>query len=169
MLLIDETRNAWREATPVSALAYIVGLIDGEGCIYASRRSPRSTSGRSIAARMLVHVKISMTDRGPIEFVAKWFGCKVYSYLPRKEGGRGVFAIELSNAKRVRRFLEPLLPYLTGKREQAKLALRFAATFSPGRNISEADKTVRAQVWSVMRDGTHYPSGTRRRFGCPLK
>ena len=96
----------------IAILAYLAGILDGEGTIYLRRR------GRNVDFR----VAVSMTDREPLDLFQKTFGGGVVHYDVPKGGNKGVFrwAISSSGAERA---LSALAPYLFIKKRKAQIAL----------------------------------------------
>lgn len=94
-------------------VAYLAGLIDGEGYIGVKR------SGRSFHAR----IQVRMVDEPAIAFLRDTLGG---SYYREKEqpGRRPLYCWQASDAAAAR-ILHAVLPYLRVKREQAETVLAF--------------------------------------------
>src|SRR3990167_6987924 len=104
-----------------TTIAYLAGLVDGEGYIGIKKtRSPHSVSP-------LYHerIQVRMVHEGSIKFLADTLGGKYYVEKPRSAQGRPLFFWQASDALACR-ILETLLPFLIIKRESALtvLALR---------------------------------------------
>lgn len=89
--------------------AYLAGIIDGEGTIYAIRR------------RRSVRVYVVNTDERLIRWLEREFGGLVYRREPR-HGWKAKFEWHVVS-RDVSRILTLVLPYLVIKREQAELGL----------------------------------------------
>lgn len=104
------TENAM---TPNEKLAYLAGLIDGEGCISTSCGTNSS-----------VRIAVSMcTPQGP-QFMAEVFGGSIRLQAMSKSafGRRPQYRWE-ARACKAEVVIRALLPYLREKREQAEVAL----------------------------------------------
>lgn len=104
----------------VATLAYCAGIIDGEGYVGCSRKSPRGTS---ISYRFVVRVFVTMADREPVEMVARLVGAPV-SVRDRKAKPThsAMFQMEVQSHRAVQ-LLKLLMPYLVCKKRQAELAI----------------------------------------------
>lgn len=90
-------------------LAYIAGIIDGEGTIM-------------LAKGKWWHVKVGMTDRGIIEWLAS-FGGTFTETIRLAENRKDVYTWVVARNRDVVILLEALLPYLRVKRKLAEQAL----------------------------------------------
>jgi hypothetical protein len=107
---VPEQRPQLQMPTDPAVLGYIAGIVDGEGSIYK-----RSQDGHW-------HLKVGMTDRPLIEWLAA-FGGRFY-VESRPEGRKTPYTWCVSRRVDLRHALTALLPYLRVKRELAVLALR---------------------------------------------
>lgn len=99
------------DRSPEEQLAWAVGIFEGEGCIgsYVYPYQPK---------RSYVCV-IAMTDYDTIVAVASIFGGKVSGPYMHKSWKQQQFRWRVTSKKRVREFLERILPFL-GVRRMAK-------------------------------------------------
>jgi hypothetical protein len=92
-------------------LAYLAGLVDGEGTI-------------GISPQQNVRVAIAMTE----EFLPKWihmsFGGKIYLHKQRRVNWKRLTEWVV-NGEEANIFLTAILPYLRIKKPQAEIALDF--------------------------------------------
>ena len=95
-------------------LAYLAGILDGEGSISYYRR--RGRRGRDL------RVCISMTDPEAIDLFAKTFGGGIVHYDIPKGGHKGVYRWAASSG-RAEQVLNMLSPYLQVKRKLADIVL----------------------------------------------
>ncbi len=111
--------------------AYIAGLIDGEGSIYIERsiRKGRLSGQYTGNVRYRLMVEILMCDPEAISFMAKATGRPIYKKKLRRNGiTRRPYAYVLTWRNSVAAsFLKEILPYLQGKKKQAKLGIRLSA------------------------------------------
>ena len=99
-------------------LAYIAGIIDGEGFITIRRE-------RHINDRYSLHVGAGNTDRPLLEWLQASFGGKLV-FSPKPEGYKDFFQWAIVS-RSANNFLILILPYLRIKKDQAELALLFQA------------------------------------------
>ncbi len=108
-------------------IAYLAGIIDGEGCIRIKRSKPyKHLTGRT---NMAYHCSISvrMVDAPAIQFLRDTLGGWTWhedSAVPGKR--RDMYAWQSTDAD-AERILRELLPYLRVKRANADNALAFRA------------------------------------------
>lgn len=108
-------------------LAYIAGLVDGEGCISLEPpkklRQGKFQSGR---ARIIV----SMTTPDVLRWLKENCGGTFYERKKRAVNQQPIFTWCLSGAT-VGHLLADLLPHMRVKHEQAKNAIEFLAVMKP--------------------------------------
>ena len=111
-------------ALPAAELAWMAGIVDGEGCIYivkwsvANRKTPVYIMG----------VSISVTKGDLSMFVANFGGSK-RPILLNHPVHKDQFKWEVKNLK-AERFLLAIQPYLKWKHEQAVIALELQRSLS---------------------------------------
>jgi hypothetical protein len=113
--------------TKETDLAYLAGLIDGDGCI--TRFNP---------SRGYWNIKIYMTDKEVIDWLTATLGVTVSSHL-RKDRTRRMYMWHLSRQANVRLFLLAVSPYL---RVHAKR-----------RKAIEAITEIEWNAWAKTSDG----------------
>ncbi|MGH2490440.1 MAG: LAGLIDADG family homing endonuclease, partial [Candidatus Limnocylindria bacterium] len=108
-----------------TTLAYLAGVIDGEGCI-AIRRTKRSGSMKS--TRYAAVITVGNTSRGLIESLRAAFsaGCVTYRYPTKTKRGAYLWNVQSHVARDV---LRAVYPYLIVKREQATVLMEFVDDF----------------------------------------
>jgi len=99
-----------------ATLAYIAGLIDGEGYISASKNS-RTKGSYTIV------LSISMCRREGVDLCARAFGGKAREKKRKTITGRSVY-IWTIHSKTAEKALTKLLPFLRVRNRVAKLVLR---------------------------------------------
>lgn len=112
------------ESSPAK-LAYLAGVIDGEGCI-AIRKSKRTGSCKS--TRYAAAVTVGNTSRVLIEQLVGTFGvgCVTYRYPTKTKRACYLWSLSSRGARDVLRAVQP---YLIVKREQAAVLLEFIDNF----------------------------------------
>jgi hypothetical protein len=106
-----------------TTLAYLAGLIDGEGYIGVKRTT------RHDAASPIYHerIQIRMVHEGAIALLASTLGGSYYREKPHSNNGRPLYCWQASDALACR-ILESVMPYLVVKREAAENVLRLRAS-----------------------------------------
>jgi hypothetical protein len=103
-------------------LAYLAGIIDGEGWITAVRS--RQTG------KYTPHVGVATTDLPLIEWIKNHFGGSVYTRTPQKGVGPRKTRYEWQiHQSMVDALLPEVLPYLVIKAERARAMIAFRNTF----------------------------------------
>ena len=120
-----DTLNKYRITQSPTELAYLAGLIDGEGCIcvFPSRGK---TNGK-IYPRGRPIINIANTHEGVLRWVERVAGGRVYQRKELQSGWRPVCVWE-SGWQHARMVLEACAPYLIIKRRQADLFIEFCKT-----------------------------------------
>lgn len=97
-------------------LAYIAGLIDGEGYIGITR--VLATGGYGMKSpRYKARFQIRMVDKTIIEYLADCFGGKAHAYNSASAKGRPMFYFHASDVM-LDRLLAQVMPYLRIKKPQ---------------------------------------------------
>ena len=112
-------------------LAYLAGLIDGEGCFSVS-----SSEGK-VKARL----EVSMTDAGVIKWAHDTFGGTTFKQ-ERRAAWEEIHTWRLSKREELRKLTEELLPFFRTKRLAAIIVLEFCTKFpSPPKGYSLPEET----------------------------
>lgn len=138
-------------------VAYLAGLMDGEGSIVIFRylASPHQRNGKRYP-RYRACVSVYNTDRRPLDWIAETFGGKVYGRRNTIRNQKEELTWQASYRQALP-ILEAVLPYLKIKAEQARLYLGFYGNGLVGNrwgrrgtpaHIAEA----RASVYATMSD-----------------
>lgn len=107
----------------VRDVAYIAGLMDGEGTFCLEKNSKLKT------IRYTPRVSMGITNQAVAEKF-KWFidnyGMSCYSGIRKyEEPFKPIYTFEIKRFLMVKRFIELVLPYLVGKKRQAEILLMF--------------------------------------------
>lgn len=94
-------------------LAYLAGLIDGEGCLRINKE------GRT-------GITVTNTDLKMIAWIKENFGGKLYKEDKTKYGWRICYRVEIRKTKDVLKLLKAVLPYMITKREKAEELIKRA-------------------------------------------
>ena len=101
-------------------LAYCAGLIDGEGYIGIVKQK----SGlKKRKFRYRARLSVQMKDEKTVKFIAKILNLKICKIQPKQT----IYSMynAITRDRYLEKTLQDLLPYLHGKKKQAKLLLEF--------------------------------------------
>ena len=123
-------------------LAWLAGIIDGEGCFCIFTNCRKDAANPSISANLsitnsnclLLNRCREILDALEIKYV----------YQDPKNGhqrGRRVMRVKIKNYSSLHRIIELTLPYFVGKAEQAKLVLEFAGLAGERGKLRYEDRT----------------------------
>lgn len=121
----------WQESVSDVDLAYLAGLIDGEGTIGIERRSG-GPAHKSL--RYTLTVAIQMSERPAIDHVATIFQRSVFVKKPSANMTKEAYRVTWQ-AGLAAELLEPLVPYLVLKRPQAVAGIEFQKEQAAARRI----------------------------------
>jgi hypothetical protein len=118
--------------------AYLAGLIDGEGCLYAYVVNPSGERGQTFEAGL----RVGMTDESVLAWAQANTGAGRLRKQQRKERWKPLHVWDL-NLTDTARILPELLPYLQVKRRHAELILQFAGNKKDRETRFEIVKEIR--------------------------
>ena len=98
----------------VAELAYIAGLLDGEGCITASIEKN---------GVLRFQLSITNTNKNVIEWLAIKVGGKVYTRTSKNRNWRTCYIWSLAGNVRIANFLQVIEKFLIIKKQQARLVI----------------------------------------------
>ena len=117
-------------------LAYLAGLFDGEGCICIAKQKARK--GRHASYHL--ECSVSMANEYLPTLYRFSFGGSVYFYRDRHPNHQPAWQWHIS-ARKAKIFLETISPYLTIKKGEAELAIKFqSAKKVGGRNAHKTEE-----------------------------
>jgi len=142
----------------VEKLAYIAGIVDGEGSIMIMRQASKSFMEQR-AKRGCFHphyhpcIRVGMQRREPLDLIVKTTGIgEVWEEKPYLKQ-RPMFRWMTRSKSDITSFLKLILPYLLVKNEQAELALKFVEEWVSfnGAKITPEIQSERERAWMTMR------------------
>ncbi len=114
-------------------VAYVAGLIDGDGCIrFQSRKRGRK--------RRPPEIVVSNSCKVVVEWLQKRFGGRIY--VDNRRGRRVSYSWRLYRKEEVRRLLRMVLPFLKVRRRQAELVLYYLENDLPVEEMEEVFEAV---------------------------
>lgn len=99
-------------------LAYLAGLVDGEGCIYVGKHFNHPQK----KTRYRLRLQVTNTNKIIPEIFQQEFGGWIYQHNPKDKTWKVRYDWVISD-KKAENVLKILLPYLLIKKQQVKLAL----------------------------------------------
>lgn len=111
-------------------LAYIAGIVDGEGYVGIKKSAAYKCQGRKTPGYH-ARIQIRMVDESAIQFVASILGGWYYPEKPHSQKGKPLFCYQASD-ERAGKILGILLPYLRIKKNQALNILELRKLQSEG-------------------------------------
>ena len=123
--IVDEAIDKLKE----TELAYIAGIVDGEGSIIISKLKPNINKGE-INFRYQLFCKVINTDKRMIDWLANKTQTKSYKDFRNKDSpnSRNTFSIHWPVNTTIL-LLDKIYPYLVIKKEQVDLAIKFRHSF----------------------------------------
>ena len=108
------------------SLEYIAGFVDGDGCIFLTKREHRTYKWRTKYVSLSCGFNIANCNKTILEEIRAFFNIgKVYPlYRHNHPKWKQWFGYQVNGLK-IRTVLEKLAPLLRVKRKQAKLVLQF--------------------------------------------
>ena len=110
-------------------LAYIAGLVDGEGYVGIKKMPPKKDR---VSSGYHARIQVRMVDEPAIEFLSSTLGGSYYREKPHAKNGRPLYCYSASDAK-AEHVLKRILPYLRIKRTNANAVLELRALQATGR------------------------------------
>lgn len=142
----------------VATLAYIAGIVDGEGSIMIQRQCSESFMAQRAKSgcfhpHYAVGIRIGMCERVALDLIVDELGigsvCEEKPYHHK----RPMFRWMIRSKQEVCDFLNLILPYLRVKKKQAELALKFMnewVSFN-GNRLTPEIVSKREEAWAQMR------------------
>lgn len=111
-------------------LAYLAGIIDGEGTIYIGRVTRKRKCGIKVHYQTVMQV--SNTDKCLIEWLKEHFGGTMSQYTPGqlpKNSRMHVYSWKITHE--LENICNAILPYLVTKKKQAEIMIKMRSTYDP--------------------------------------
>lgn len=139
------TRTKGTAMTEVE-LAYMAGIIDGEGCVNIWCRSDRK--------EYRLRLSVTNCDLSLMLWIKSTFGGYLYRREAQKAGWKTKYEWMVTG-KLLDNVLPIILPYLKIKRRQAELAVCFRKSFEDGKNVSSKTWVFRKDCYCEMKNLNH--------------
>lgn len=116
-------------------ICWAAGFFDGEGSVMIARERQKRNSGGAIYYFRLI-IGASNTDVEPLNRLVALFGGFIIDGGVRRSGQKPTFLWRLASDKAADALVE-MLPYLTVKKEQARVGIEFQPLRQKGRTTEE--------------------------------
>lgn len=126
-------------------LAYLAGILDGEGCFSIKYNKNTDVYFTTVA--------LGMTERPALELMAEMFGGKIR--LDSSGRHKSMFRWESNSAPKNKEILEAVLPYVRVKKEQVRMLLECIDTIREiggGAKTSTTTKQLRKELYLRMKE-----------------
>ena len=158
---------------PQERLIWLAGFIDGEGCFSLVEQNSGSKKSRHVTPRVLV----SNTNVASLRYIEEILDYHELAYYvgwrdPEKKTsgfarptGKWLWTIQIAGAKRIKRFLEVILPYMVVKEKQASTMYDWVKWVTERPRVvqnGDAEKYLERdrQVKKVISDLNKFPQRT---------
>lgn len=148
------TEAATKTGADLAKTAYLAGFFDGEGCIsfHTYKYNQRYNNVWQISAKNV--------DIEPINLLIKAFGGLLYVQEPATVNQRPCFEWRVTGLK-ARHALLMMLPFLTVKREQAKIAIKLLDYYRNPNTNNVPERDILLKELTVLKhkreDSNHDP------------
>jgi len=114
-------------------LAYVAGILDGEGSISLSK----SKCNTITHLYRCPHVRIFNTDKRILDAVSSYVGGSERPHKDQYGDHKPCYRLEWNSKPKIAELLTMLLPYLVGKKERAIVMINFCLDNSPNESKEE--------------------------------
>lgn len=131
-------------------LAYLAGIVDGEGTIDFIKNKTRRR--KEVAPRM----KVGNTDLDLIRWLLAEIGGRVYVYKPKNKTHKMFFEWFISGVQNIQPLLLAIFPYLVIKRKNAEKVLEFCK-IEVEKRAKNQNTVVKREFMPMEESGTASP------------
>lgn len=123
------TKLYTRKTYNILDIAYLAGIIDGEGSIYIGNYSCNKETG---ARYFQTNIQVTNTDKALVEWLFQKFGGRVNTRTPGQiaENSRKQPYVWTISGELLTHICELIHPFLICKKRQAEIMLKMRATFT---------------------------------------
>jgi hypothetical protein len=152
-------------------IAYIAGLIDGEGTI---RMQKYSQKGKTWNPKYTPMIFFTNTDLEAIKLVGRFIRANIIEHVGSKNGFNGskqCYRVCRAGAKSVIKPIETLLPFLRIKKKQAELVLKYCRNYNPirrdgkkGNYRTDEENNFREGIYLLIKELNQYGKSRPQRL-----
>lgn len=139
-----------RKDYSVAQIAYMAGIIDGEGSIYIGNFSCNPKTGSKYYQ---TNIEVTNTDKNLMDWIADTFGGRLNTYTMKqlpKNSRRTVYRW-IATGERVTHLAEILLPYLIVKRRQGEIMIKMRETYKKVSGVHKGIQGIQALDSDVLK------------------
>lgn len=146
-------RRSRRSATTCDAIlkledkAWLAGILDGEGCVYAGRFRQRKPGGPRYIQPGVV---VTMTHEKTMRKIARLCKRPLYTHVPNYPRAKRYWSVRWWSQD-TRRILDVVLPYLVTKFVQAKVLIRLTKIQAKSRKNHMASPRLQRQLYAKLK------------------
>lgn len=133
--------------TRIETLAYLAGIVDGEGYVGIKRTHRKD----AVSAIYHERIQVRMVDEGAIRLLRDTLGGSYYAERTPQAGRRALFCFQTSDAGAAAA-LDALLPYLRIKKPQARLVLKLRQSKGTAAGRRHGSTSARTMPTRVLAD-----------------
>ncbi len=129
MLTRQKSEGAVNQQVTSEWIAWLAGIVDGEGCIRLQERKPPKNRRTIVYSPCVILTNTSLLLKDKIEEMLEWLGLPKYTKSEQgwKKTWKPRWQIIFTGLSRPKKFLQLVRPYLVVKAEEADLLLEFIA------------------------------------------
>lgn len=132
----------------VTEIAYLAGIIDGEGSFSIATAAQKHNS---FGCHYIAQCNIINTNKDLMDWIIKKFGGHLYLRKKVKSFHKDNYALRIIT-KDLENIIKLTLPYLIVKRQHAEVVLKFRQTFDGKRSsLSEEIYKVRSECFKQLK------------------
>ncbi len=116
-----------RQTYKATDLAYLAGIVDGEGSISIGNYAVTSIG----TPQFTTYLSVTNTNKAMIDWLVEKFGTKSYARTPRqlsKNSRKPVWLWQITG-DRLLHICEKIIPYIVAKRKQVEIMIQMRKTF----------------------------------------
>ncbi len=135
-------------------LSYAAGILDGEGCITINKKKIRNGNYKGLFDNYYLSVIVTQKDGKIVDWLYGNFGGCIYLHWKgTKTGYSHEWVLNYQNAAS---FLKQILPFLTYKKPQAEVAIRFQSRINVGQtHLNEHELNIRKKIYEELSSLKH--------------
>ena len=144
------------KALDVATLAYIAGLIDGEGCLYGMARKRHHTKNvTGLRVDFEKGVAVQMADQAVIQWLAEVTAlgkARRVARHKRRPHTKVMWGWRLQGSREIIQFLRAIRPYLRVKSEQAGMVIELCELQALSTTQVRYQEQRQAQLVAMLRE-----------------
>ena len=123
------TNNYVKKDYTITQIAYLAGIIDGEGSIYIGNFSCNPKTG---AKYYQTNMEVTNSDKGLLDWLYNTFGGRIYEYTEKQtpKNHRCTYYRWIVTGNCLTHLCDLLLPYLICKKRQCEIMIKMRSTYS---------------------------------------